>query len=109
MFVSGRGLVSFADVASSYAATTSTRSQMIVHVNLARGVTVVDGFAAGPAPPTNHPRGEPAAILQRLLEGDAELAIEVGVDERIEGGIEVSDPEDERHHFRRTVAIVASA
>ena len=50
------------------------------------------------------PRAAAAARLQGLLEGGAELAVEVGVDERVEGRVEVADPEDRGDHHGRVRA-----
>lgn len=83
----------------------------IIPVHLAGGVTVSYGwFPPGPAPfPADQLRGELAAALQRFLEGHPELPVEVGVDQGVEGRVEVAHPEDQRHHPTGTVACGGSA
>lgn len=84
-------------------------SQMIVHVDLAGSVAIVDGVASRSATATHEARRPSAAILERFLEGGSEFPVEVGVDQGIEGRIEVADPEDQGYHGRGTVAFLGAA
>lgn len=45
---------------------------------------------------------------QRVLEGLAKVAIEVRVDERVQGAVEVTYPEEDGHHRVWTVAGLAA-
>jgi len=48
------------------------------------------------------------SALERILEGVAEVAVEVRVDERIQSTVEVTYPEEQRHHCVRAVAGLAA-
>lgn len=71
---------------------------MIVGRGLAGGVAVRHCVspvaAAGPPPEAGQLGGYLAAALQRFREGHPELPVEVRVDQRVEGGVEVAHPED---------------
>lgn len=81
-------------VSCEISADNTRRSKMIVHVDLAGGVAVIDRFASRPASPTDQAGAQFAAVLKGLLEGHPKFAIEVGVDQRVQSRIEVADPED---------------
>lgn len=48
------------------------------------------------------------SALQRILEGVAEVAVEVRIDERVQSTVEVTYPEEQRHHCVRAVAGLAA-
>lgn len=61
------------------------------------GPAQVQGVQVGRRPPAEAAE----RALQGVLEGLSEVPVEVSVDERVQGGVEVADPEDrDDHHFR---------
>lgn len=61
------------------------------------GPAQVQGVQVGRRPPAEAAE----RALKGVLEGLSEVPVEVGVDERVQGGVEVADPEDrDDHHFR---------
>lgn len=48
-----------------------------------------------------------AAALQSLAKGRAELTVEVRVDDRVQGAVEVANPEHDRHEHVAALARVA--
>lgn len=85
---------------------------LVVHVDVGRCVAVGDVIAAiSRCAPLDDfgPDHHVAAGQERLLEGDPELPVEVGVDEWIERRVEVSNPEYHGHYHWRAVAEFFSA
>lgn len=82
-------------------------AQLIVYVQLGGRVAVDQVLLAVHLAQIAHRADRAAAALQGLAEGRAELAIEVGVDERIERAVEVTDPEHHRHYHVAALARVA--
>lgn len=87
------------------------RPQMVIRIGLTRRVAVrhcvPPGAAAGAPPEAGQLGGDLAAALECLREGHSELPVEVCVDERVQGGVEIAHPEDEGDQPRRVVALVA--
>lgn len=48
-----------------------------------------------------------AATSQRFSESRPKLAVEIGVNQGVEGGVEITHPEDQRDHFGGVRAVVA--
>jgi hypothetical protein len=46
--------------------------------------------------------------LECVLEGLSEVPVEVGVDERVQGRVEVANPEDQHDHAVWTMATLAA-
>lgn len=82
-------------------------AQLIVDVQLGGRVTVDEVLLAVHLAQIAHRADRAAATLQGLAEGRAKLAVEVGVDERVEGAVEIAHPKHHRHHHVAALAGVA--
>lgn len=83
-------------------------AQLIIDVHLGRGVAVHQILLPVylHAQVVHRPDCA-AAALQGFAKRRAELAVEVRVDERVQGAVEISHPKNRRHHDLAALARVA--
>lgn len=60
------------------------------------------------SPAASNAAGEQKARPDRLFEGNPEFSIKISVDYRVQGRIEIADPEDGGYHPLRAIAVVAA-
>lgn len=82
-------------------------AQLIVDMQLGGRVTMHEILLAMHLTQVAHRPDRAAAALQGLAESRAELAVKVGVDERIERAVEITHPEDYRHYDVAALARIA--
>jgi len=82
-------------------------AQLIVDVQLGRGVAVHEILLAMHLAQVAHRPDRATAALQSLAKGCAKLTIEIRVDYRVQGAVEVTDPEHHRYDHVAALARVA--
>lgn len=73
-------------------------TQLIVDVQLGRSVAMHEILLAMHLAQIMHRSDRTATALEGLAESRAKFAVEVSVDDRIQGAVEIAHPEHNRHY-----------
>jgi len=82
-------------------------AQLIVDMQLGRGVAVHEVLLAMHLAQVAHWPDRSTAALQSLAKGCAKLTVEIRVDYRVQGAVEVTDPKHHRHDHVAALARIA--
>lgn len=86
-----------------------TIAQLIVDMQLGRGVAVHEILFAMHLAQIAHRSDRAAAAFEGFAKGRAKLAIEVRIDQRVQGAVEITDPEHRCYHQGSAFARVAQS